>query len=253
MSEALLFDTLLIGMPSLGAVIFISLFFFTAPYGRHGKGGWGPEIPSRLGWVIMEAPAWLIVAGLFAFGGAHQNAMGWIFLGMWSLHYFYRAFIYPLRRRDDGRRMPLSIALAGLTFNFVNGYLQGRGLFHFGEVRDLTWLVDPRFIAGAALFFTGYAINHHADATLRSLRRPGESGYKIPRGGLYRWISCPNYFGEIIEWIGWAIAIWHPVGAVFVFWTIANLAPRARAHHRWYQEKFPDYPAQRRALLPLLW
>jgi len=33
-------------------------------------------------------------------------------------------------------------------------------------------------------------------------------------------------------------------------WTIANLAPRALANHKWYKETFPEYPSQRKALIP---
>ena len=32
------------------------------------------------------------------------------------------------------------------------------------------------------MFFVGMAINIHSDHILRNLRRPGESGYKIPKG-----------------------------------------------------------------------
>jgi hypothetical protein len=35
-------------------------------------------------------------------------------------------------------------------------------------------------------------------------------------------------------------------------WTAANLVPRAVANHRWYREKFSEYPARRKALIPLL-
>ena len=38
--------------------------------------------------------------------------------------------------------------------------------------------------------------------------------------------------------------------AVFTF---ANLAPRAWSHHKWYRKKFPDYPKQRRAVIPFIW
>jgi steroid 5-alpha reductase family enzyme len=99
----------------------------------------------------------------------------------------------------------------------------------------------------------GYLINRQADHTLHNLREPGEAGYRIPEGGLYRWISCPNYLGEIVEWFGWAIATWSLPGLAFAVWATANLAPRAWANHRWYHEQFPDYPSGRRALVPGLW
>jgi protein-S-isoprenylcysteine O-methyltransferase Ste14 len=88
---------------------------------------------------------------------------------------------------------------------------------------------------------------------LRSLRKPEEnSGYKIPRGGFYSVVSCPNYFGEIMEWIGWAILTWSLAGLTFAFWTTANLLPRAISHHKWYKEQFEDYPEKRKALIPFL-
>jgi steroid 5-alpha reductase family enzyme len=88
---------------------------------------------------------------------------------------------------------------------------------------------------------------------LRNLRAPGDLTYHIPNRGLYRWISCPNYFGEILEWLGWAIATWSLPGLAFAIWTIANLAPRAHAHHAWYHTRFPAYPSQRKALIPYIW
>ena len=84
------------------------------------------------------------------------------------------------------------------------------------------------------------------------LRQPGETGYKIPRGGTYRWVSCPNYLGEMLQWLGWAIASWSLAGAAFAVFTLANLLPRAIAVHRWYKDEFPDYPPARRAVIPYL-
>jgi protein-S-isoprenylcysteine O-methyltransferase Ste14 len=72
----------------------------------------------------------------------------------------------------------------------------------------------------------------------------------IPRGGLFRWVSAPNYLGEMMEWVGFAIATWSLAGAAFAVWTIANLLPRAVSNHRWYRSKFADYPPERRALIP---
>jgi len=37
---------------------------------------------------------------------------------------------------------------------------------------------------------------------------------------------------------------------VFLIWVIANLFPRALSHHKWYKEKFSDYPKNRKAIIP---
>lgn len=79
------------------------------------------------------------------------------------------------------------------------------------------------------------------------------AGYQVPQEGLYEWVSCPNYFGETIEWVGYAIASSSLAAAAFAFFTFANLAPRAHAHHKWYQQQFANYPASRKAYIPLIW
>ena len=99
-------------------------------------------------------------------------------------------------------------------------------------------------------FGVGMALNIDSSRRLLRLKKANPDDYSIPRGGLFRWVSCPNYLGEIVEWLGWALLTWSPAGLAFAAWTMANLVPRARAHHRWYRERFPDYPARRKALVP---
>jgi protein-S-isoprenylcysteine O-methyltransferase Ste14 len=130
--------------------------------------------------------------------------------------------------RGSGKRMPVLIAALGFTFNVVNGYLNGRYVFSFSGGYPNHWLLDSRFLLGALLFLLGFAICRHSDALLRRLRQPGQSGYQIPRGGLFQWVSAPNYLGEIIEWGGWALATWSVSGLAFFVWVLANLVPRAR-------------------------
>jgi len=225
-----------------------SLFFLSAPYGRHARAGWGPSIAARVGWIAMELPAALTIAIVVALDPPHEPAP-YVLLSLWEVHYIYRALIFPLRMRSG--RMPIAIPALAVFFNVVNGVLNGSNLTH--ATYAASWLVDPRFLVGAVIFFTGFAINLWADAALRALRAPGETAYKIPRGGLYELVSCPNYLGEIIEWTGWAVLTWSLAGASFAVWTFANLAPRAWTHHRWYRDRFPDYPRSRHALIPYVW
>ena len=226
-------------------LVFPALMFVNAPYGRYARGGFGPMMPARLGWLVMEAVA------LCSFGWAFwtqnpfkdQPSVWWLALP-WVVHYLHRTFLFPLLMKDQGKQQPvLTVALA-VVFNSVNGWNNGAAL--------APRAVGVKVVLGIALFGLGFAVNLHSDAVLRGLRKPGESGYAIPHAGLYRWVSCPNYLGEGVEWIGLALAVWTLPAAAFAIFTFANLFPRALAHHRWYREKFPDYPKDRRAIIPFV-
>jgi protein-S-isoprenylcysteine O-methyltransferase Ste14 len=245
-------DRLLIGWLTLAAIVFVVLLFVAAPYGRHLRPGWGPVVSARVGWFVMEIPAVLVVAVLYGASPRWREPSAIVFFLLWQLHYVPRAVIEPMRAKHAVAVLPVVIVVMGACFNVVNGCLQGAWLFWMGPERALDWLVSPTFLAGAGLFLAGIVINRTADAALRALRPAGETGYRIPRGGLYELVSCPNYLGEIVQWLGWALATWSLPGVAFALWTIANLLPRALAHHRWYRARFADYPAERRALIPLL-
>jgi steroid 5-alpha reductase family enzyme len=176
-----------------------------------------------------------------------------LLFGMWQFHYVYRTFIYPFLHRSDTRKMPLLVVGIAFVFGLVNTYLLGSHLFTRADYYGDDWLRDPRFLVGTSMFVVGLLINRQSDRVLHDLRDSEEMGYQVPEGGLYRWVSSPNYLGEIVQWFGWAIATWSLAGLAFALWTVANLAPRARSHHQWYRQKFRDYPAERRALLPMIW
>lgn len=250
MSEPDLYAHLLTAMLVAAAASAVSLLFLSAPYGRHARGGWGPSMDTRAAWVVMESPSllWFLIV---YFAGEHAWSLAPLALmAMWQAHYVQRTLIFPFKLRPGGLT-PVSVVAMGFVFNLGNAYLNARWLSHFGRY-DTSWLWSPQFLIGLILFVTGYRINRWADRVLAGLRRPGETGYKIPRGGLYEVISCPNYFGELLEWTGFAIAAGSSAGWAFVLFTAANLIPRALSHHRWYREKFPDYPPWRKAVIPMV-
>jgi len=233
-------------------IVFLVALRVKAPYGRHTLTSWGPLIDNKLGWFVMELPAFLLPLYFCFTSPSTLGVVSLIMLFWISFHYFNRVFIYPIRIKTKGKKIPIVIVLFALIFNAVNGSNIGYFLGHYTSYYTTDWLYDIRFITGTILFILGMIINWKSDTILINLRKPGETGYKVPKGFLFKYVSCPNHLGEIIEWIGFALLTWALPSLVFAVWTIANLVPRSINHHNWYQDEFPAYPKERKAVIPFL-
>jgi 3-oxo-5-alpha-steroid 4-dehydrogenase 1 len=228
-------------MAATAVIVFVALHYVEAGYGMMYTRRWGPAINNRIGWVVMEAPVFLVMLLLWWYSSRRFETAPLVMFLLFQLHYFQRSFIFPLLIKSKGR-MPLSIIMMGVLFNVLNAFMQGGWIFYVSPADRYpsTWLLSWQFIAGVVIFFAGMAINIQSDRIIRSLRRPGDTAHYIPRGGMYRYVSSANYFGELVEWIGFAVLTWSWAGAVFALWTFANLAPRARAINRRYAQEFGD-------------
>ena len=236
---------------TLAVVIFFLLLRITAPYGRHASEKWGPAISNRFGWAIMEFTV-LVTLFIFVFPfRSSVSVVSWALIGLFCFHYFNRTFVFPFRLHTKGKKMPLLVVGSGIFFNLANGFSLGYYFAHFAHYTS-AWFTDARFVIGVVLFFTGMFINWKADDILIHLRKPNETHYVIPSKWLFEYISCPNLFGELMEWLGFAILCWNLPALCFFIWTAANLIPRAISHHRWYKNKFSDYPDHRYAIIPFL-
>jgi steroid 5-alpha reductase family enzyme len=118
------------------------------------------------------------------------------------------------------------------------------------------WLQDwrpasnPLWAFGMLLWMLGAAVNIQADYHLLHLRRDCGPGIHLPSEGLFQLVSGANLSGEILEWMGYAIAC-HRLGAyAFAWFAFCNLAPRALKHAD-YQNRFGvRLPRARLALIP---
>ncbi len=247
-----LYYYILYGWIAMGLVAFPFLLKQTAPYGRHSTTGWGPMISNQLGWVIQEGVAPIFISIWFWLCDLPKTNTSYLFYGLYMAHYIYRSYIFPFRTRTKGKQMPLIICSSAVFFNFCNTFMLGYYLGNVGGNHGNEYFFSTQFIIGLLVFATGVFINVKSDNMLIALRKPGETGYKIPSGFLFKYISCPNLFGEIIEWIGFAILMWAMPGVSFAVWTFVNLVPRALDHHKWYHQKFADYPKERRAVIPFI-
>ncbi len=249
------YELFLLAMTLLAVVVFIALHFVEAGYGYLFNPKFGRPIPNRLGWVLMESPVFFAMAALWFCSERRFEAAPLALLLLFELHYFHRSFIFPLRLRGNSQ-MPFGIVAMGMLFNTLNALMQGGWIFYLAPADYYAdWLSKPPFWIGAAIFFAGMTVNLRSDAIIRNLRRPGDTRHYIPRGGMFRYVSSANYFGELTEWIGFAVASWSWAGVVFVLWTFANLAPRAASLRRRYEQEFGDEfrALKRKRILPFIY
>lgn len=243
-------------MAVFAVAAFFALHRVTAGYGMMYNRHWGPTLGNRTGWMLMEAPSFILMLLLWLLSPRAAEPALVVMATLFELHYFQRSFIFPLLIRGRSR-MPLTIILMGIVFNVVNSYMIGGWLFYVSppEAYPASWLASPLFIAGTLLFFAGMAINLSSDNIVRHLRRPGDTRHYIPRGGMYRYVTSANYLGELTEWVGYAILTWSVGALAFAIWTFANLAPRARSIHRRYLAEFGDEYASlhRRYIIPFIY
>ncbi len=250
---AMLYTVAMLVVLASAPLVFAALMILPAPYGRYATPKWGPTIGARAGWLAMELPALCVIPLAALWGGFGITPYALILLGLWEFHYVYRTLVFPFLIRDSGKRMPVAVVAMAVIFNSLNGYANGRSLAGGTPPLGAGAVSDLRFAAGLCAFACGFCIHVWADSRLRRLRRPGETGYSIPRGGLFEAVTCPNYFGEVLEWFGWALAAWSWAGAAFAFFTAANLVPRADAYRKWYRARFPEYPRERKRIIPFVY
>ena len=218
------------------------------PYGRHSSKGWGFMINNTWAWFWMEFPALVVMPVLSLIGPNELNPFSILLVSIWFIHYFNRVIIFPLRIKTKGKKMPISIALSAFFFNIFNGFFNG---YYVGFIMDQGSIYNYNVLIGLIIFICGMMINISSDNTLISLRKNSES-YKIPYGNFFKFVSCPNYMGEIIEWIGFSVIAMSLPALSFALWTFFNLVPRALNHHDWYMENFDNYPNKRKAVIPYI-
>lgn len=239
------------------AAAFVICWFVPSPYGRFASSKYGVSVGPRLGWFLMELPSTVSFLFFYVQGPRRSETVPLVFLAMWLIHYANRGFYFPFRiRAPRGQTATFGILVlaSGWVVTGLHGYFHAT---YFSRLHEYTtdWLRDPRFILGFAIYYAGYFLNLQSDAILRNLRtreevEAGTKTYRIPRGGLFRWVTNASYLSELIAWAGFAICTWSLAGVFILTISLANLVPRAFATQRWYRDKFPDYPADRKVLIP---
>ena len=244
-------------MSGAALLVFVALYFVKAGYGIFRTPSWGLSVNNKIAWLLMEAPVFVVMTILWIKSGTMFAMPQFLFFLLFQLHYFQRSFIFPFLLKGKGR-MPVAIMAMGIVFNILNGLMQGGGIFWFNvnapEEAGSGYFLTPHAVAGLFLFFTGMGVNLHSDHVIRHLRKSGDNGHYLPQKGLYRYVTSANYFGELVEWTGFAVLTASPAAWVFVWWTAANLVPRAAAiHHRYHEEFGSRAVGKRKRIIPFIY
>ncbi|XP_053396783.1 3-oxo-5-alpha-steroid 4-dehydrogenase 1-like [Mercenaria mercenaria] len=216
----------------LAVILFIYLVFVQpAAYGKFLENSHSVAVNGKIAWFIQELPS-LVLPVWFMFYNAPKvtKLPNIILMLLLIIHYIQRACIYPFLIRG-GKPFPLGSFVFAVVFCTVNGYLQSYSILFYGDYGENGWK-KPHFIFGVVAFAIGMGINVHSDHILRNLRKPGDTGYKIPKGGMFTYVSGANFFGEMLEWAGFALASWSVPALAFSVFTCCNIGPRAIHHHR---------------------
>ena len=221
------------------------------PYGKLSDGGGFCNLPVRPSWVAVHIIPGFFIFTVTYFTGHHFNSpMNIAMYLLFTLHYLTRG-VFPLVSRYSHNKIPVwvttSILLTNAYFHYVNAEFVGSVDYCRG------YYYDPRFILGAIMFVIGFIINRASDVELLFLRKSrNDCDYLIPKGFLFYLITCPNYFGEGLQWLGWAMLTWSLAGLVWWLFLGALFLPRSRQAHSWYRNNFKSYPSHRKALLPFI-
>ncbi|KAL0074778.1 3-oxo-5-alpha-steroid 4-dehydrogenase-domain-containing protein [Phycomyces blakesleeanus] len=268
------YDILLLIYKSLPAIMTPLVCIVNAPYGRFSGQFSSPlslkvTFSGRWSWCLMEAvsPAVFLTSVWLCSPSPsllNLSMSQMVLTSLWVVHYVNRSIVYSWRAPSIAP-IHLLVSVSAACFNILNGYVNGVWVarHHDLDLNPNLTMTVWRWV-GVGIFATGFGLNLYHDSILFDLRKSKKKeskdsnpekthDYSIPFGGLYRYVSCPNYLSELIEWTGFMIAAWPSTPAmVFVLSTAANLIPRAWRTHAWYKHQFPDYPADRKAVIPFV-
>lgn len=196
----------------------------------------------------------------------------WTMVGMYTIHYIYRAVLSPLVLNPSMSPIHPLVFLSAIGWQLANGLSLGGWLAGYGPTTVYDWAGKLYYIEiGMVIWGWSLLGNMFHDDDLREIRRsvlrrqkelaakenkPIEGVqklYMMPKNGLFHFILYPHYLCEWLEWLGfWMVSGFESVPArSFLLNEIATMLPRAVQGRKWYIEKFgKEKVGKRKAVIP---
>lgn len=176
----------------------------------------------------------------------HETQM--IALVLFTLHFVKREFETLFVHKFSSGYMPI--------FNLFknSSYYWGYAFFvaYFVLHPQFTSPCMTQVYIGAAAMVVFELMNLYCHVYLSGLRPAGSTERKIPRGFLFELVSCPNYLVEILSWVAFTVMTNSLPSLLFTLSGAGQMLIWALGKHRRYKKEFPEYPKNRKALIPFI-
>lgn len=119
--------------------------------------------------------------------------------------------------------------------------------------------ISAHHIIGTAIFLWAFCVQFDSHLRMASLRKNSAGNvvtlkHKIPRGGMFEYVSCPHYMAEIVLYCALSVVLGAPNTTwwLMMSWNWTNQVAVSFLSHNWYRENFPSYPRSRKAVIPFV-
>ncbi|CEF70702.1 Sc2 [Strongyloides ratti] len=225
----------------------------------------GPQIPWKTVFLLEYAgpffiyPIFFLRPSIIYGSGANEAAVACsvkLALICSTIHYGKRLFETQFIHRFSNGTMPQFNLFKNCSYYW--GFCAFMAYFINHPSYTTPYFGNAQVYFGLGVFILSELGNLSIHILLRNLRPEGSKVRKIPRPDgnpltlLFNYVSCPNYSYEFYSWIGFTIMTQSLPSALFTIAGFVQMSIWALQKHRNYKKEFPDYPKNRKAIIPYL-
>lgn len=209
--------------------------------------------PLALYLLTVTRPSWMY--GQYA-RRHHMDIAVRVAAACWTIHYVKRLLETLFVHRFSHGTMPIANLFKNCSYYWLFGLYIGYYVNH--PLYTPPALGPLQVYGGLAAFLFAELGNLSIHIALRNLRPPGtkERRIPVPTGNpftmLFDLVSCPNYTYEVMAWASFTFMTQCLPAGLFTLAGLYQMTVWALGKHRQYKAEFPNYPRQRKAILPFV-
>lgn len=205
------------------------------------------KVPSKMGMIIAYTPS--LIACLSFFWIFPNDGIRFFMLNSAiTIHSFKRVLeVLFVHKYSGAMAMHSAVTISSSYFIAFSSMIYIQHLTK-GSTEPS---IDLKYF-GFIVFLVGIIGNFYHHFLLSKMRKKGEKGYKIPKGGLFSLVICPHYLFEIVTFLGFSLISQTLFSFTSTLGTLFYLMGRSHATRKWYLSKFEDFPRNVKALIPFV-